>query len=322
MVKMMINNELEEYEEIEKNDCNADDISQTEIVEMGNEIDEIVDEATLDDIHVLDKNSDVEELEDIILEDTDSEKTGLIRDLLDQNVNEQRLPADARVEWTDEEKRGNSDCAPKDDAEFVVRFKSNGEKRAYTGEEFKSYLHDKYGKDHVTYLHNEPDFKSFEHSIDKDEFEQFLFNKYGRHIEILDVPEGHVEVEHMDANRSDTYKAACDYFLEVLGDKVSKEDLDEYMKCKDLTWHECGDRKTIRMIPTEINQFFSHTGGIGIEKDFETFITEFGDVISDENEVKRGFVLDKTPMTRTTEGLEEAIKFRHKKYKQKKKELF
>ena len=51
--------------------------------------------------------------------------------------------------------------------------------------------------------------------------------------------------------------------FEMLG-KVSKKDIEEYMKKKDLTWNEFGDRKTIQIIPTEINQVFSNTGGIGI----------------------------------------------------------
>ena len=30
-----------------------------------------------------------------------------------------------------------------------------------------------------------------------------------------------------------------------------------------LTFHECNDMKTVQIVPTSINSFFGHSGGIG-----------------------------------------------------------
>lgn len=326
-----------EYGEFKEDDSDMSDFQEIDISET-DDFQENEDTFDINDIQIFDEieDVDIENLEDISIEDVDTENSedisiedddlylnNLIRDVLDQNVNEQRIPSDAVAEWSEDGEKGNSDCVLKDDAEFIVRYKSTGEQKKYTGAEFKDYMQEKYGRDYVTYMHKEPDFKPFEQCIDKEEFEEFLLDKYGTHVKVEEVPEGHMEVECMGTNRKDTYGAAYECFKEMLGNEVSKKDIEEYMKKKDLTWHECGDRKTIQIIPTEINQVFSHTGGIGIEKDFEAFSSSLNDVItSDIDEDIHSYKLEKIPMAGKTEGLDDAIKYRYKKNKEKKSEMF
>lgn len=197
----------------------------------------------------------------------------LIRQVLDQNVSEQKLPSDGRADWAEFDDRGNCNCELKNDAELKVIYKSNGEIVTYTGEEFKEHMREKYGLDHVEYLCKEPDFAPFEKLISKEEMEDFLYHKYGEKREIISDVEGHVFVDQMKTERrgnQGTYSDAENEIACKLGIDIS--DIRDFMRANDLTWHECGDRHTIRMIPSEINQVFRHTGGIGIQKDFKAFV--------------------------------------------------
>ena len=246
----------------------------------------------------------------------------IIRDVLDQNVTTQRKLSDSRAMWNVERDVEKENCILKDDAEFKVRYKSSDENIIYSGKEFKEYMNKKYGQDYVTYSHREPDFEPFEQVIDKADFEEFLFDKYGEHISVQDVPDGHFNIEHMESDRKNTYNVANGHCIDVMGVDISQKDIEEYMKQKDLTWHECGNRQTIRMVPTEINQVFAHTGGIGIEKDFETLQNELRDIALDDEGNVHKFSLKKESPVGDTENLENAIKDRHEKNIQRKKEMF
>ena len=43
-------------------------------------------------------------------------------------------------------------------------------------------------------------------------------------------------------------------------------DVREYMKDHDLTWHECPDCKTCQMVPRNIHSYYTHSGGIAERK--------------------------------------------------------
>lgn len=197
---------------------------------------------------------------------------GIIRDLLEQNVSKQKLPGDSRVEWAEAGEKGNSMCRLRDAAEIHVHYKSNGKDVFYCGKEFKEHMQKLYGTDEVEYSHKEPDFSPFERTIGRSEFADYLRECHGKEYALNEIEDGHVIVEHMNIKRdgkNGTFAEASEEMARRLGGGVTRQDVDGYMEVNDLTWHECGDRRTIRMIPTEINQVFGHTGGIGIEKDFE-----------------------------------------------------
>ena len=199
------------------------------------------------------------------------DKAGIMRDVIEQNVDEQKLPSDKRVTWSNPDDKGNGDCLLRDDVEISVHDKSTGENVKMNGSEFKQHMLEKYKTDHVKYSHREPDFEPFEQPFGEDDFNSFLTEKYG---EVADYRatgehEGHVYLEHMDTQRDGdgTFKRANEIIADSLG--VSTRDVQDYMKARNLTWHEVGDRHTVRAVPSEINQVFGHTGGIGIQKNIE-----------------------------------------------------
>ena len=93
---------------------------------------------------------------------------------------------------------------------------------------------------------------------------------------------GHVEVSKITDDRRLTQSEASSIVSDTLG--ISKSDLSEYMKSNNLTWHECGDGKTVRCVPTEINSVYGHTGGIGLSKDTKAVASVFKEDRSNTNE--------------------------------------
>ena len=230
----------------------------------------------------------------------------LIRDVLDQNVTAQKLPSKKRFTWDDDARPGNSACSIRDDAKVVLHNKSTGKNAVFTGAEFKTHMRDVYGKDSVDYHHREPDFTPFEQSFRKEDIEQFIKEKYSDRsgISVLSDHPGHVDIDKMGINRNDTYGQATAMVADRLG--IDKKIVADYMSEKNLTWHECGDRKTIRAIPTEINSVFGHTGGIGIEQDFEALQAHInqalsGGTLSLQRECPQGYV-DATEFDRAVQS--------------------
>jgi len=187
------------------------------------------------------------------------------RGFLDQ-VHTQKLPSDKDFEWSDREKPGNSSCRLKDDASITLYSKSEQQYKEISGKEFNEHMKKTYGRDSVDYSGKEPDFSPFEQSFSSEKMNSYLKEKYGNddHKIAADHP-GHVEVSKITDDRRLTQSEASSIIADNLG--ISKSDLSDYMKANDLTWHECGDGKTVRSVPTEINSVYGHTGGIGIAKD-------------------------------------------------------
>lgn len=180
----------------------------------------------------------------------------------------------------------------------------------------KAAMKEKYGTDIVNYHHREPDFTPFEHEFTNERINDFMQQKYGTEWEnIKAVSEGNVQLEHMDTKRNGgTFSQASDIVAEKLG--ISREDVDDYMKANNLTWHECGDRHTVRAIPSEINQAFGHTGGIGLQQDMEAMAENIHRMNGDDITLKRDF------LTGDTENLGEAISGTQERNRAIKKELF
>lgn len=175
------------------------------------------------------------------LDDLDaSETSNVIKDFVGQNVRELTLP---KNNGTWEGERGNSKWVPNPEATF--RWQKNGDHEITYGELMK-----KYNFDGIEYSNNEPDFEPFE--------DAFL---------------GHAEIDNFSADRdgpNGTYAQARKAIVERLsqesGVSWTESQVQDYMNDHGLTFHECSDRRTVRVIPTEINAAFKHTGGIGIER--------------------------------------------------------
>lgn len=216
---------------------------------------------------------------------TDKENADIMRDFVEENVSQSMLPKTGGM-WVDPEKVGNSEWILDDEKE--IKWQKDGELHTITGHDLK----EKYNLEGVFYNNNEPDFEPFE-----------------------DDWIGHVEVENFSDHRGGkdgTYSVSIQQAANELGS--SKDDIEEYMNREGLTWHECGDRKTIRAIPTEINAAFKHTGGIGIEKSLRA--------VADELDEKYGSLklehLEMEGKTNTDE-LENALNYQRKMYRNHKK---
>lgn len=245
------------------------------------------------------------------------DNTAIIRDLLAQNVNKQKLPSSDKVEWLDDGTSGETACRVKDNALIKVHDKSTNTDIIYSGLEFKEYMLDKYGTDIVNYLHREPDFEPFEHVFSSDSVNEFMEKKYGNTMKnITNSSAGNIYLEHMDTERNGngTFEKANQEIATRLG--ISTTDVAEYMKEKNLTWHECGDRHTIRAVPSEINQVFGHTGGIGLQQDLQALAESTRRTVGDRISLQREAILG------TVDGLESAINSKHRQNRAIKKELF
>ena len=243
----------------------------------------------------------------------------IMRDVLEENVSIQKLPSDQRGEWDNPDAKGNSDFILKDDAELKIYNKSDKSYTTYSGQEFKEHMMEEYGDDRVSYSHREPDFEPFEQEFSADDLSEFLREKYGDDMEkeISAGYEGHVELEDMGTSRSGaegTFSRANEIVAEAMG--VEAKDIADYMDSRGLTWHECGDRHTVRAVPSEINQAFGHTGGIGLQQDIEALAYNVGETVEGND-----MALVRESPTGTTEGLHDAIENAHSGNRERKQEL-
>ena len=192
---------------------------------------------------------------------------GKLRDMLHREVSAQHIPEN-KVEWENSEQKGNCACRVRNDAALKIYDKKNQEYLHCTGAEFNQSMVERYGTDKVNYFYREADFRPFEHNFDSQSLNEFLISTgSGRRCSETGSIDGHVEVERMSVDRDINFKNANEKIADALG--ILPNDVQAYMKDKNLTWHECGDRKHLEAIPSDIHQVFSHTGGIGTEKDFQ-----------------------------------------------------
>ena len=256
-----------------------------------------------------------EDYEEVLEEDA----AEIMRDVLEENVSIQKLPSDQRGEWDNPDAQGHSDFILKDDAELRIYNNSDKSYTTYSGQEFKEHMMEEYGVDRVSYSHREPDFEPFEQGFSADDLSEFLREKYGDDMEkeIFAGYEGHVELEDMGTSRSGaegTFSQANEIVAEAMG--VEAKDIADYMDSRGLTWHECGDRHTVRAVPSEINQAFGHTGGIGLQQDIEALAYNVGETV-EENDMS----LVRESPTGMTEGLQDAIESAHSGNRERKQEL-
>ena len=137
--------------------------------------------------------------------------------------------------WTGDP--GNSTWIP--DPDYVPQ-KGNPEGKTW-GE-----ILDKYGIDGIPFNDGEPDFS--------------------------EVAEAEVQVDEIGPDRDENYAKA----QEALAEKWTKEqkdghdwtpeDVRNYQKKNHLTWHECGDRTTMQLVPAEVHSNVPHSGGVSAAK--------------------------------------------------------
>ena len=169
-----------------------------------------------------------------------------IKSVIDQNVQPLALPR-SNGEWLGE--AGNSEFVL--DSDYIPSGRGVNSEGLTISEILKDY-----DVDGVTYQNKEPDFSPF-----------------------IDSEIGAATLDSFSESRTGkdgTYSLASSKAAENLG--VTSKEIDSMMEDRNLTWHECSDRKTVIPIPTDINAAFKHSGGISIEKG----MNDLGDYLSDE----------------------------------------
>lgn len=162
----------------------------------------------------------------------------LMQDLYEQNIRKKRLPK-IKGAWSNPETPGTGIFIPEDNVVCKKVGMTYGE------------LKKKYNFEGIEYHNNNPIFIPFEDPI-----------------------LGHVELDDFSPyrkNNGGTYELAKSKLSEKTG--MSITEIEQYMDAKKLTFHEEPNMKTVRIIPTEINYAFAHTGGIGIQKSIDAMGT-------------------------------------------------
>ena len=125
------------------------------------------------------------------------------------------------------------------------------------------------GRDSVDYQNGNPDFSPFTQ----------YDTPYGK-------MDGQVEIPHMTDNRENpsweygrrpigtshdpnydlgNFAQADNALSEKMGN-MTPEQVEDYRKANNLTWHECPDGKTMQLVPTEIHDACRHSGGVSEQK--------------------------------------------------------
>lgn len=131
-----------------------------------------------------------------------------------------------------------------------------------TDKEMKELLATR-GKEGITYTDGIPDFSDFSEST--------------------------VEIENMTENRAENFKQ-CDSKCAEQWNKEGKDgktdwtarDVKEWRQENGYTWHEKNDMKTCELIPSELNEYFGHLGGVSECKKRDAAIVSGGGSDFDE----------------------------------------
>jgi Tfp pilus assembly protein PilP len=184
-------------------------------------------------------NSDVEEEDEVKAETVEAEETNPDKEkepvesdfLSTYEERKRQTPTDKNTErghW--EDKRGESRYIP-------------------TDEKIKEILA-KYGLDGIEYKDAIPDFsKCSESTVEIDNMSENRYSKDGKVGNFEQADQKCAEQWNKDGKDGKTDWTA--------------RDVANWRRENGYSWHECNDRKTCQLIPTEINDYFGHLGGIG-----------------------------------------------------------
>ena len=118
-----------------------------------------------------------------------------------------------------------------------------------------------------------PDKKTWKEILDENKTDGINFND--GEPDFSEISEGTVEIDDYSINRNDNFTQADEKLAEKWTEegKGNKEwtpqDIRNYRKENNLTWHERNDMKTMDLVPTEIHGNIPHQGGISVLKEQE-----------------------------------------------------
>ena len=139
-------------------------------------------------------------------------------------------------EWSGEP--GNSTWIP--DPEYTPPEKSRNPEKPYSNPDNLPWaeLLDKYGIDGIEFKDGYPVFD--------------------------DIARGTVEIEDFTDDRDSNFSQANEAMAELKG--CTPEEVEQWMKDNNYTWHECQDCKTMQKVPNEIHANIPHEGGVSVYK--------------------------------------------------------
>lgn len=161
--------------------------------------------------------------------------------------------ADGASEASDDTPEKNGECLSTYE-ERLKQTPAEGDRGSWTGErgeskyiptdeEVKAILAE-YGMDGIEYKDGIPDFSK--------------------------CSEATVEIDNMSSNRNKNFeqcdeKCAEQWNAEARDGKTdwTARDVANWRRENHYSWHECNDRKTCQLVPTKVNDYFGHLGGVG-----------------------------------------------------------
>jgi len=101
--------------------------------------------------------------------------------------------------------------------------------------------------------------------------------KYHRGIpDFSDIAITEVSIETMTSSRSENFGEAGKALIAESEGLNSVADVNRLRQQEGYTWHECSDAHTMQLVPTEIHDFFKHSGGVSEVKtgELHSFATQ------------------------------------------------
>jgi len=107
-----------------------------------------------------------------------------------------------------------------------------------------------------------PEGKSWETILDENDIDGVPFND--GEPDFTEVSKGTVEIEDFSEDRDDNFDAADEKLAEEKG--CSKDDVRNWRKEHQYTWHERSDMRTMDKVPRTVHGNIPHEGGISAKK--------------------------------------------------------
>lgn len=115
-----------------------------------------------------------------------------------------------------------------------------------------------------------PDGKTWKEILDKYDIEGIDFND--GEPDFSEVSVADVQIDEIGEERDENFAKADEVLAEKWtaeqkdGHDWSASDVRDYRKDEHLTWHECGDRTTLQLVPAEVHSNIPHSGGVSAAK--------------------------------------------------------
>ena len=107
-----------------------------------------------------------------------------------------------------------------------------------------------------------PEHKSWGQILEEHDIDSIPFND--NEPDFSEVSKGEVQIDEFTSDRLTNFRQADIKLAEQRG--CDPEDIEEWREENRYTWHECGDCRTMQLVPTEVHGNISHSGGISRKK--------------------------------------------------------